>query len=37
VGPVPTGGIFTTGEFGPVGGRNFVHAFSASMALFRAR
>ncbi|MGD0313462.1 MAG: FIST N-terminal domain-containing protein [Acidimicrobiales bacterium] len=36
VGPVPTGGLFAAGEFGPVGGRNFVHAFSVSMALFRA-
>jgi small ligand-binding sensory domain FIST len=37
VGPVPTGGLFAAGSFGPVGGRNFVHAFSVSMALFRAR
>ena len=35
VGPVPVGGFFAGGEFGPVGGRNFVHQFTASMALFR--
>ena len=37
VGPVPLGGLFAGGEFGPVGGHNFVHQFSASMALFRSR
>ena len=37
VGPVPLGGLFAAGEFGPVGGRNFVHEFAASMALFRSR
>lgn len=26
-------GMFCAGEFGPVGGRNFVHGFTASMAL----
>lgn len=31
---VPTGGFFAAGEFGPVGGRNFVHGFTASIALF---
>jgi small ligand-binding sensory domain FIST len=35
VGPVPVGGFFAAGEFGPVGGHNFVHGFTASMALFR--
>jgi len=35
VGPVPTAGLFCGGEFGPVGGRNFVHGFTASIALFR--
>lgn len=29
-----TAGFFAQGEFGPVGNRNFVHGFSASMALF---
>jgi small ligand-binding sensory domain FIST len=30
-----TAGFFAAGEFGPVGGRNFVHGFTASLALFR--
>jgi small ligand-binding sensory domain FIST len=37
IGPVPVGGIFAAGEIGPVGGRNFVHSFTASIALFRDR
>jgi len=37
VGPVPVGGFFAAGEFGPVGGRNFVHTFTASAALFHDR
>jgi small ligand-binding sensory domain FIST len=37
LGPVPLGGMFAAGEFGPVGGGNFVHSASASLALFRAR
>lgn len=37
VGPAPLGGFFAAGEFGPVGGRNFVHAFTASAALFHDR
>lgn len=32
-----TAGMFCAGEFGPVGGRNFVHGFTASMALLRER
>ena len=31
---VPAGGFFAAGEFGPIGGRNFVHGFTASIALF---
>ena len=31
----PAAGFFAAGEFGPVGGRNFVHGFTASIALFR--
>ena len=31
-GPVPLGGMFAAGEFGPVGGVNFVHTFAASAA-----
>lgn len=34
LGPVPTAGMFCAGELGPVGPRNFVHAFTASLALF---
>ena len=33
----PTAGFFAAGEFGPVGGRNFVHGFTASIALLRDR
>lgn len=34
LGPVPVAGFFCAGEFGPVGGRNFIHGFTASIALF---
>ena len=34
LGAVPTAGGFCAGEIGPVGGRNHVHGFTASMALF---
>ncbi len=37
MGRIPLGGLFAGGEFGPVGGHNFVHQFTTSMALFRAR
>jgi small ligand-binding sensory domain FIST len=30
-------GMFCAGELGPVGGRNFLHGFTASIALFRDR
>jgi small ligand-binding sensory domain FIST len=30
----PTGGFFCAGEIGPVGGRNFLHSFTATMAVF---
>jgi small ligand-binding sensory domain FIST len=33
LGKVPTAGFFAAGEFGPVGGRNFLHGFTASIAL----
>lgn len=36
LGPVPTAGFFCGGEFGPIGGRNFIHGFTASIALFRS-
>ena len=32
---IPVGGFFAAGEFGPVGGRNFLHGFTASIALIR--
>jgi len=35
IGPVPVAGFFCGGEFGPVGGRNFIHGYTASIALFR--
>jgi len=31
----PVAGFFAAGEFGPVGGKNFVHGHTASFALFR--
>lgn len=34
LGDLPVAGFFCGGEFGPVGGKNFVHGFTASMALF---
>jgi small ligand-binding sensory domain FIST len=34
LGPLPVGGFFAMGELGPVGGQNFVHGFTASIALF---
>ena len=34
LGPLPIAGAFCAGEIGPVGGRNFVHGFTASLALF---
>lgn len=33
-GPLPLAGFFAMGELGPIGGRNFVHGFTASIALF---
>jgi small ligand-binding sensory domain FIST len=30
----PVAGFFAAGELGPVGGRNFLHGFTASIALF---
>jgi len=34
LGPVPLAGAFCAGELGPVGDRNSVHGFTASLALF---
>jgi small ligand-binding sensory domain FIST len=33
-GHVPLAGFFAQGEIGPVGGRNFLHGYTASLALF---
>jgi len=30
-------GFFAAGEIGPVGGKNFIHGYTASMAIFRPR
>lgn len=35
LGPLPVSGMFCAGEIGPVGGRNFLHGFTASVALLR--
>jgi small ligand-binding sensory domain FIST len=37
LGPVPAAGFFCSGEIGPVGGTNFLHGFTNSMALFYAK
>jgi small ligand-binding sensory domain FIST len=34
VGPIPLAGLFAAGELGPIGGRNFIHGFTASVVLF---
>jgi small ligand-binding sensory domain FIST len=34
LGPLPLAGCFCAGELGPVGARNFLHGFTASLALF---
>jgi small ligand-binding sensory domain FIST len=35
LGPIPMAGCFAAGEIGPVSGRNYVHGFTASLALFK--
>lgn len=32
-GPLPLAGFFANGEFGPVGGRNFVHGYTSSLVV----
>lgn len=34
---LPTAGFFAQGEIGPVGGKNFLHGFTASTAIFSPR
>lgn len=33
-GEIPVAGFFAQGEIGPVGGSNFLHGYTASVALF---
>lgn len=34
LGDIPVGGLFCNGEIGPVGGRTYLHAFTATLAVF---
>ena len=34
LGPMPLAGFFAQGELGPVGNKNYIHGFTASVALF---
>ncbi|MDG3006325.1 FIST signal transduction protein [Paludisphaera mucosa] len=34
LGPIPVAGFFAMGELGPIGGQNFMHGFTASVAVF---
>jgi small ligand-binding sensory domain FIST len=34
LGNIPLAGFFAAGELGPIGGKNFMHGFTASVALF---
>ena len=34
-GKLPIGGFFSNGEIGPVGGKNFLHGYTASVGFFR--
>ncbi len=37
LGPIPVAGFFAAGEIGPVGGKNFMHGFTTSLALFERK
>ncbi len=37
LGSIPMAGFFAQGEIGPIGHRNFVHGYTASMAIFAER
>lgn len=37
LGPIPIAGFFAQGEIGPIGNRNFLHGYTASIALFAER
>jgi small ligand-binding sensory domain FIST len=34
-GPLPLAGFFANGELGPVGGRNYIHGYTSSLAVIR--
>ncbi|AMV36930.1 FIST N-terminal domain-containing protein [Planctomyces sp. SH-PL62] len=34
LGPIPVAGFFAMGELGPIGGQNFIHGYTASVAVF---
>jgi small ligand-binding sensory domain FIST len=34
IGTVPVAGFFAQGELGPVAGKNYIHGYTASVALF---
>jgi len=36
LGPIPLAGFFAQGEMGPIGGKNFLHGFTASIAVLEA-
>ena len=36
VGALPVAGCFCAGEIGPIGGRNFMHGYTAVLGLFRS-
>jgi small ligand-binding sensory domain FIST len=36
LGGAPSAGFFAAGEIGPVGGRTFLHGFTATIAVFPA-
>jgi len=36
IGSLPIAGFFCNGEIGPIGGRNFIHGFTASIGLFHS-
>ena len=37
IGPIGMSGFFCNGEIGPIGGKNFLHGYTASLALFVKR
>ena len=37
LGDIPLAGFFAAGEIGPIGGKNFMHGFTASIVMFEPR